>query len=533
MPKNSQGKSKSEKPVKLGAYGILLLTLGVIIISGIIILFNMVSNFNNAKSDQSTKTEGLVTVTGDFAPHMAKPDDVLFRLAGDARPSRDIFAELALSYMKTKGYSLVNKSENDSIITISGSLNGRNKKILIALASSQGGFEAMLQKRVEGVISGRTIAIAEIDKLSAVGDMTSPQNAKIVAHDIGYVFVNNSNSISTISGDLLAQIFSGEVTDWSSISDNESGVINIKAAEEIKQNYGSIGAVIGDKEIIEGAKLYKTAQEVANSVASDSSAIGFAHFSQKPPSNVKILAVRERNARLFDPSDFNIATEAYPFTDRVSLFIAGNEDNPALKEFADYTISSEAQNNIKKIGYGAQILNSETVAASPDAPTFYSDFAKQNKRMNFDIRFKDGTNEFDNKALEDIKRFRDFIKANNIESKQIAIFGFADNVGARETNVGLSQSRAEKAVAELNKLGINPPLVKAMGEVMPVGANSLEIGRIKNRRVEIWICPPPSCPLINFSEIGLSKSSSNNGIPQGVRLGPPPKLKEGEESPKG
>jgi phosphate transport system substrate-binding protein len=82
----------------------------------------------------------------------------------------------------------------------------------------------------------------------------------------------------------------------------------------------------------------------------------------------------------------------------------------------------------------------------------------------------------------------------------------------------------------MERLGVSPGIIRAYGDAMPVGANAEEQGRIKNRRVEVWLCAPPACPLVDLV------SQANTGtreIPTGVRMGPPRPAVAGEEPPKG
>ena len=65
---------------------------------------------------------------------------------------------------------------------------------------------------------------------------------------------------------------------------------------------------------------------------------------------------------------------------------------------------------------------------------------------------------------------------------------------------------------------------------MPVGANAEAAGRIRNRRVEVWLCAPPACPLVDLVS---QASAGSREIPAGVRLGTPRPPVAGEEAPKG
>lgn len=70
---------------------------------------------------------------------------------------------------------------------------------------------------------------------------------------------------------------------------------------------------------------------------------------------------------------------------------------------------------------------------------------------------------------------------------KIHVVGHTDNVGGMESNIKLSQSRAESVVQALRNNGISPARLKSFGcgQFAPVMSNDNEEGRAKNRRVEL------------------------------------------------
>ncbi len=532
---NELGNKKARrKSGRLGVLGWSMMLMGAVIIGGIAALLYLIWSFQIESGAKAAEDAGLVPVTSEFAPGRPKSADVLFRIAGSKREGEKLFPELANAWMRARGYTSVSTSTERDTITISGNKDGKSKRILIAKSSAKGGFEGMIQGRVEGVFSSRPIESGEADRLSAYGDMFGPQNEKVIGHDISFVYVNSSNPITNMNGETLGRILSGEITDWSEISDKKEGEITIKVENlGVDKNLGILAKILGEREMVETSKSLETPDDVLGAVARDSNAIGFSH---KPSSfsGVKNIALNERNAGTFDPNDFNISTEAYPFTERLYLYIGSNNSAPELADFADFALSPAGQEIVKKLGYGAQQVAAESVKAPVDAPNDYADFAKSSQRMNFDIRFLQGANELDNKAKADLIRFQAFVQKQSIDPKRIAIFGFADNVGAQATNLGLGQSRAEAVSKKLSEIGLAPALIRSYGDAMAVGANAYEAGRIKNRRVEVWICPPPACPLMNVV-VDNSKPvnlPNNNDIPSGVHFGRPPST-DGADAPKG
>lgn len=72
-----------------------------------------------------------------------------------------------------------------------------------------------------------------------------------------------------------------------------------------------------------------------------------------------------------------------------------------------------------------------------------------------------------------------------MEETEVVLIGFADSQGA--TNLALSVERARSVGEYLRGNGVTQIEALGLGEVMPVGDNSLESGRTANRRVEVWL----------------------------------------------
>ncbi len=72
---------------------------------------------------------------------------------------------------------------------------------------------------------------------------------------------------------------------------------------------------------------------------------------------------------------------------------------------------------------------------------------------------------------------------------RIEIGGHTDSVGSEESNLRLSQARAESVKAYLVRQGISASRIEAKGygEVRPIASNSTPEGRQKNRRTEVTI----------------------------------------------
>ncbi len=80
---------------------------------------------------------------------------------------------------------------------------------------------------------------------------------------------------------------------------------------------------------------------------------------------------------------------------------------------------------------------------------------------------------------------------NEYEDRTVTIEGHTDSVGAENSNMSLSQSRADSVKNYLVREGIAGSRLSAMGlgESSPISNNATTTGRQQNRRVEVIIAP--------------------------------------------
>ncbi len=104
----------------------------------------------------------------------------------------------------------------------------------------------------------------------------------------------------------------------------------------------------------------------------------------------------------------------------------------------------------------------------------------------YDIHFDTGKSEIKPESANALKSVAEYLNAHS--NKQFLIVGHTDNVGDFDTNLKLSQDRANSVKNELqNKFGVNADQLRAYGDgsTSPVASNSTKEGKAKNRRVEI------------------------------------------------
>ncbi len=90
---------------------------------------------------------------------------------------------------------------------------------------------------------------------------------------------------------------------------------------------------------------------------------------------------------------------------------------------------------------------------------------------------------------EQIKAYREEVRAEMSRADKIKVTGYTDNTGSADYNKKLSLRRAEAVRDYLISLGVDPNKleVSGAGEANPVADNSTKEGRAKNRRVEVEV----------------------------------------------
>ena len=102
-----------------------------------------------------------------------------------------------------------------------------------------------------------------------------------------------------------------------------------------------------------------------------------------------------------------------------------------------------------------------------------------------DVLFESGRTELASEAFSSIEEVVDLLQSE--PEKQIRIEGHTDSTGSTETNLRLSQQRADAVLTALVGLGVDAMRITSvgMGEDFPIASNDTEEGRTRNRRVDV------------------------------------------------
>jgi phosphate transport system substrate-binding protein len=413
------------------------------------------------------------------------------RLHGSNTIGKDLAPALAERYLTSLGASGIHRvATGEDEVRVEGDVPGTGVfAIEIRAHGSSTAFEDLLSGAADIGMASRRIKPDERARLAGLGDLTSAASEHVLGLDGLAVIVPASSALDTVSLDQLRDIFGGRITDWSAVG-GAAGPVHIAARDDKSGTFDTFKTLVlqGDA-LAPGSRRFEDSRELSRAVASDPAAIGFVGLAYV--GDCRALKIAERGAVAYRPTVFTVRTEDYALSRRLYLYTASAPRSADIGRFVAFALSDQGQSIVDAMGFVGQSLNgARQEAAAPAGGEVPAEYARQTRgaeRLPLDFRFESGSDRLDNKALRDVGRLLESLTRPERRGKQVLLFGFADGLGAAETNLRLSKARADAVGEELRAEGIHAGLVLGFGSAMPVAANDTDAGRGRNRRVEVWL----------------------------------------------
>lgn len=424
--------------------------------------------------------------------------NVILRVHGSNTIGAELAPALAEEYLRQKGATdvrIVPQSTDE--VVVQGQLPGDSspKSIEIAAHGSATAFADLRDNKCDIGAASRKITAEEVSGLSSLGDMLSPASEHILGLDGIAVIVNPGNSIRSLSKDQIAGIFSGSIMDWGQAGRPDGGAINIYARDAKSGTWDTFNTlVLAGTPLANTAKRFEDSRQLSDRVAADPNGIGFIGLPYVR--SAKAIAVSETGASPIFPTSLTVGTEDYPLARRLYLYTPASSQNPEVRDFVRFAVSQAGQNIVSQNGFIGQTVNpiapgpaSELARRSSQSEIErkYRDITAGAARLPLDFRFRSGSSNLDNKALDDLGRVSAFVSSPQYLGQKILLMGFADGIGSQQQNLQLSAQRASMVADEFKARGIKAAEVLAFGSEMPVASNDTADGRDRNRRVEVWM----------------------------------------------
>lgn len=442
--------------------------------------------------------------SGETAPAAA---NYLLRLSGSNTIGGALAPALVEDWLRSEGATDITREKRSRDgaplpeTVVKARLEGRAVAVEIRAHGSQEAFAHLRDGSADIGMASRPIKAEEAKDLAALGNMTGPDNEHVIALDGIAVIVAPGNGLRSISRQDLARVFSGELSDWSQLG-GATGAIHILARDDRSGTYDTFRSlVLGGGKLAAGARRLEDSAALEAEVARDPGAIGFVGLPYVR--TARALAVSDgAGAMALSPTVFTVKKEDYPLSRRLFLYTAANPAKSEVRRFILHVQSDKGQKAVRNAGFVDQNIPPPSEVRSDSASgaegrscvlgrewpgnrSAYCTLIAGKSDMGTNFRFRAGSSELDNRAVQDLQRVLRAL--SNAPTQRLILVGFADGQGHYDSNLALSRERAGAVRAALGTLGIHDVEVHAFGEEIPVADNAVPAGRDRNRRVEVWL----------------------------------------------
>ena len=364
---------------------------------------------------------------------------------------------------------------------------GQQVRVDVAAHGSGTGFTALKAGQADLVASSRPIKDRELVELEALGDLKSPDAEQVIAIDGLAIILHPGNPISQLNTEQLAQIFSGQISTWHALG-GIPGPIHLYARDNQSGTWETFKELVlsrTEHPLSKTAQRFESSEQLSDVVSHDPQGIGFIGLPYIR--GAKTLAIVDGSSQPMLPLNSLIASEDYPLSRRLFFYLPPTSSNPWARALISFTQSAQGQAIVAQNGFVAQRVQASSVLPGAHMPRDYQTLTTQAQRLSVNFRFEEGSASLDNKARQDLLRVVDYLKANGKLDRQVTLVGFGDAKDDPERAQLLSKLRAMAVRRELVKSAVVLREIRGYGAQMPVAANTEDEGRLKNRRVEVWV----------------------------------------------
>ena len=364
---------------------------------------------------------------------------------------------------------------------------GQQIRVDVAAHGSGTGFTALAAGLADLVASSRPIKDRELVDLEPLGDLKSPGAEQVIAIDGLAIILHPHNPLNQLNTEQLAQIFSGQISRWEQLG-GTGGAIHLYARDDQSGTWETFKELVLNRNgqpLSSTAQRFESSEQLSDAVSHDPQAIGFIGLPYIR--EAKAVAIVDGASQPMLPLTSLIASEDYPLSRRLFLYLPSATNNPWAKALVAFTQSPQGQAIVGQNGFVAQSVQADNVMPGAHMPEQYQALTREAQRLSVNFRFEEGSASLDNKARQDLLRVVDYLSAHGKLDKQVTLVGFGDAKDDPQRAQLLSRLRAMAVRRELVKSGVVLREIRGYGAQMPVAANTEDEGRLKNRRVEVWV----------------------------------------------
>jgi phosphate transport system substrate-binding protein len=440
---------------------------------------------------------------------------------GSSTVGLGVMPALIQGFANINGFEVVRSADDRNNLRLyqlrAASPDARCFRIAVRSTGSETAKDGITDKVAQIGMSSRDYTDGEIGVLANAARLQTFERSQIehvVALDAISIVVNPRNPVEAIGLCQIAQVFAGRIRDWRQLG-GRPGPINVHVRTGTSGTFESFENLVMKTCGLDlaTAPSHGAYPDLLRAVEADEASIGFAPATLVTGA-VKSLRLRGSCGIEQAVTSFNVKTEDYPLARRLYVFtpfplegyarqfenfiLADDRADDLLSSPVMFDDSAEGQSGMfdQKIeamaddhANGLQVP--ETRADRGSLQRFH-DLSSRSQRLSITYRFSLGSDLLDTKARQDVRRLARYLQ-NTRTRPTVFLAGFTDDLGSVSANLELATRRAEAVRREL--LAVAPTdhakniRAEGFGKILPVTCNDTDLGRAKNRRVEVLLVP--------------------------------------------
>lgn len=209
------------------------------------------------------------------------------------------------------------------------------------------GIAALINGTTEICQASRPIKPKEVQNLKARFNATGVEIP--VARDGLTVYLHEANSVTELTMNQLAGIYSGEILNWKEVGGEDAKII-VYGRENSSGTYVYFKDVVlkGEDFAAQVQTLPGTAA-IVNAVAKDKNGIGYGGAAYAK--GVKFCSIKaDAQSPAFAPDLEHVKSGVYPLS-RYLFWYVRTKPSGEIKKFLDYVLSDEGQKVVTDVGY--------------------------------------------------------------------------------------------------------------------------------------------------------------------------------------
>ena len=212
----------------------------------------------------------------------------------------------------------------------------------IAAEGSTTGIAAITDGTAQIGMSSRPAKPEEIAAASGKGVNLKPTK---VAYDGIAVIVNSANPIKGLTKKQVEQIFTGELTDWSTVG-GASGKISVYTRNTSSGTYSEFKELAMKKrDYAPDSQKLAGNEQIGAEVGKNPNGVGYVGLAYTKASGIKVVPIDGAT-----PSKESVLGKSYPYA-RPTFYYTNGEPSGLAKEFVDFTLSDAGQKIVAQVGF--------------------------------------------------------------------------------------------------------------------------------------------------------------------------------------